>query len=372
MKLIAVQSTRTWKAPHWLKINPDSQIYYFYEYRATCQPKRLCRSTDVSVSAGREQAVRAGERIRAQWIGNEFQEKKQSPTIGQLCQSVLEQGRHKFERKKIKQGTWENYGTYLPYIEAVFGRFLPEEMTLQVWNSFCRSFQEKHPGKTLVNHWSFLGMVMNYAFQNGYTQRAWKVENPDPKRKSGRVLAEDELQAVFREASPDLRDQLLFATTMGMRLREHLWLAWEQVDLKTQTVTVLAKNNKNNKTRTIQMSPQVFEMLMRRHVQNRARSPYVFPARHRTDKPTEDNKTAWTAAKRRAGVQGRCRYHDLRHTFVSRCASQVRAGQVSVVLICAYIDMSIRVFEKVYLHLNYQDTAGVAGLIAVKLPETRK
>jgi integrase len=355
MKLLPVP-----KAPSYLKRHPKSGMFYVDEFRADCYPKRICRSTGEAQS--KERAIRLADEIRRAWQSGQDAKIDAQVTMRELCERVLKKQEAKFERGKIRKGTLRNAKDYLPVLADEFGHLTPDRMTGAVWDAFCARHQAENPGKRLINHWSFLGMVMGEAFKNGLIPRKWEVENPDPKRKAGRALTDDEIQAIYEAASQDLKDQMLFAVTMGMRKREHLHLAWEQVDFLNNTVTVLESGNKNKKQRTIRMSPQVREMLNRRMDLSER---YVFPGVD--GKPADDNKTAWAAAKRRAKIKGKCRYHDLRHTFVSQCAKKVRDKEVSITLICAFIDMSIRVFESVYLHLNHEDTAPVSELIAVKV-----
>lgn len=120
------------------------------------------------------------------------------------------------------------------------------------------------------------------------------------------------------------------------------------------------------------MSPQVRAMLERRWEERKThlnKSPYVFPSPRDPGRPIEDNKSAWVGAKGKAKIVGRCRYHDLRHTFASDAAKLIQVGRSSSALVCSYIGMSLRVFERVYLHLNHDDTAMVSRLIAVNLRE---
>lgn len=101
---------------------------------------------------------------------------------------------------------------------------------------------------------------------------------------------------------------------------------------------------------------------------------YVFPSRGNADMPTHQNKSAWTRAKRSAGILNRCRFHDLRHTFLTDCANLLRVGTpgISVVHVCAYAGLSIRTFERVYLQLDHNDTAAVSNLVTVKLRYSEK
>jgi integrase len=188
--------------------------------------------------------------------------------------------------------------------------------------------------------------------------------------KEARVLTPKEKAALILCAGRTLRDQLLFAMTMGMRLREHIRLSWSQIDFENRTLTLKPEHTKTKKGRTIYLSPQVEEMLLRRKrlvARRFSNSPYVFPSRGNHGRPVNQNKSAWFKAKREAGIVGRCRYHDLRHTFLTECARMVRDGRTSIALVCVYAGLSIRTFERTYLHLSHEDTAEISRIVAVKL-----
>lgn len=364
-------------SPEWFKQDPASGYYWYDIYRSAFNPKRLCRSTGERDSKIR--ALEIAERAIAKWMGKTVTGKTRTASYKEVGAEFLEGYRARCTAKKIRPRTLKNAELYIPKCVKEFGHlvFNPDDEDdwtkfLGAWKRFVAVRQKDHPEKTLVNFWKHHSLVMTHAFETGLLKRPWNVENPDPKRETGRIVTDEEKEKLLAVAFPNLRDQLLFAMTMGMRLREHLLLSWDRVDLEQQTITLRPEDTKTKKGRVIQMSPQVYEMLKTRkegyYSHGRGVSDiWVFPARGNPDKPAHQNKSAWQTAKRKAGITGRCRYHDLRHTFLTECAKLVREGRVSVVLICSYAGLSIKTFERVYLHLTHQDTAGVSKLIAVKL-----
>lgn len=378
MKLTPVASTKTWKAPSWFKQEPVSGYYWYDIYRADLSPQRLSRSTGEKESKTRALAI--AERAIKVWMGTELTGEARTVLFREVCKEFMDQYQAHFEAKKIRIGTFRNAKLYVEkYLWGEFGEIPfnpndedPSARFVSQWKRFVALYQRENPGKKLYNHWKHLSLVMTHAHDIGLLKRPWKVENPDPKTKSGVVLTEDQKTALLEHALPILKDQLLFAMTMGMRLREHLKLSWERVDLKAQTVALRPEDTKTKKGRTVRMSPQVFDMLTRRYADRIEDAAFVFPSRGDATKPVNSNKNAWKSAKADAKITGRVRYHDLRHTFLTECAKLVRQGEVSVVLVCAYAGLSIQVFERVYLHLNQEDTAPVSSLIAVKLRETPK
>jgi integrase len=372
MKLVPVESTKTFKAPSWFKLSPDSGFYWYDLYRADLSPKRLCRST--GERENKQIALKIAEKAIARWMGKEATGDVVRVTFADIAKETLANYRAKLQKTKIRPGTMAQAEIYVGYLIEEFGLLYLDQLTEGVWLRFVAQFQRDKPSQVLENHWKYMGIVMNYAHKCGLAPKPWSAENPDPKRKAGRVLSEDEKTALLAVARPNLRDQLVMAMTMGMRLREHLKLSWDRVDFEAKTITLRPEDTKTKKGRVMKMSPQVYTMLVARKAgyyrHRKNSSPWVFPAPGNPSKPMHQNKSAWRTAKDSAGIEGRCRYHDLRHTFLTECAKLVRQGEVSVVLICAYAGLSIKTFERVYLHLNHEDTAAVASMIAVKLRES--
>ena len=150
-----------------------------------------------------------------------------------------------------------------------FGYLPIDQITVREWTRFINACRHKNPKMNFENHWKHMNYVMSYAQKCKLLKDIWLVENPSPSNQIGRVITAAEKEALFRVATPILKDQMLFAATMGMRLREHLQLSWDtsyccHVDLSARTVTVCAQHSKTHKGRTIPLSSEVFEMLERR------------------------------------------------------------------------------------------------------------
>ncbi len=350
-------------APEWLKRDADSGTFWVRIYRKGMQPERLSRSTGEKVS--KERARELGERMIAKWMGSEQDGSPIQMKFAGVAADLLENLRERARGNTLRPRTLDNAELYIGrYLIEEFGKFEIRELKPFHWEAFVRRYRQSNPGKTMYSHWKHMAMVMNYAIENSYRADSWGVKNPDPKKKEGRKLSEAEKTALIQAAKGDLRDQLIVAMSMGLRLRELLHLTWDRVDLVARTVTLRDCDVKTHKGRIMRMSPQAFEMFTRRAGN---RSPYVFPSPKDAMKPTNQNKTAWRTAKRKAGIKGKLRYHELRHTFLSDCAKTVKEGDVPLAKVCKYAGVSIKVFESVYLHLDAKDTEAVSEIVGLKL-----
>lgn len=367
MKLITVRETEDpQKSPDWLKQDPASGFYWVVLYRAG--RGRLYKTTKERESKAK--AIDKGKKIIEAWLGTKLDGGERIVTFSEAVDELYEQKLVLVAREKNRMSTLEQINIYFKKLKEEFGNIKMRDFHVRRWDQYVALFQKENPGKTLYNHWKYMSQILRYCHRMGYIETLPKLENPDPEKRVERVFTEEEKIRLLDVAPPTLRDQLLMAMTMGMRLREHLKLSWDRVDLKNKTIQLRAIDTKTKRPRTIGMSPQVYAMLLRRHAKFASKSPFVFPSRYDKTKPCLSNKKAWASAKVNAGITGKAKYHLLRHTFLTECAKLVRQNEVSIVLVCSYAGLSIRTFEKTYLHLNHEDTRPVANLIAVKLGES--
>lgn len=156
----------------------------------------------------------------------------------------------------------------------------------------------------------------------------------------GRALSHDEehrlLIAARKSVSRSLYPALLLSVHTGMRHQELRFLRWAQVDLMEGAVTVGKSKTEGGEGRIIPLSGTALGCLKDWRAQFPDAKPghFVFPRERykqvaRQDgsgvtvqvyacdpsKPIAGWKTAWTTARNNAGVV--CRWHDLRHTFIS-------------------------------------------------------
>lgn len=208
--------------------------------------------------------------------------------------------------------------------------------------------------------------------------RLWANLQPDvkmlPERSDiGRAVSRAEearlLAACRTSRSRSLYPGVLLSIHSGLRNQELRLLRWRQIDLLERTVTVGKSKTAGGAGRTVPLSDTAWRCIQEWRNQWPDAKPehYLFPSEKygfdgesgylhgtimpynvRPDVPIGSWKIAWTNAKQVAGVS--CRWHDLRHTFVSRIAE----GQVSDATIMALAGhLSVRMKEK-YSHTRQE------------------
>jgi integrase len=131
-----------------------------------------------------------------------------------------------------------------------------------------------------------------------------RPSNPRERRATAGEL-ERLLAACEATSSPWLPAVIQLAVETGMRRSEMLTMRWADVDLEARTV--LLRDTKNGRPRSVPLSPRALEII--RDTPRVADPVFVVSA--------NAVRLAWERLKRRAGVSG-LRFHDLRHEAVSR------------------------------------------------------
>ena len=183
--------------------------------------------------------------------------------------------------------------------------------------------------------------------------RLWANLQPDvrmlkAKGDIGRALSQDEVHRILtackKSRSRSLYPAVLLSLHTGLRNSELRLLRWRQIDLIEGALIVGKSKTEGGEGRGIPLSETVAAALRdwRSQFPDALPSHYAFPSERyglkgedgykdgkavpydiKPTVPIGSWKVAWTAARKAAGVE--CRWHDMRHTFISMMAE----GQAS-------------------------------------------
>ncbi len=169
-----------------------------------------------------------------------------------------------------------------------------------------------------------LNLAMSDQFNLVSRNVSASVPKPDPKNERDRIVTPEEWAAIREHAAPHLARFLTVAYDLGPRRGELLKLEWSDVDMKRKEFTL--RETKNGETRTVPMTPEVYEAFRQCLKERRLDTSRVFLYKGR---PVQRRlTTAFKAACRRAGIvygrkNGGITAHDFRH---SAATSLRRAG----------------------------------------------
>jgi integrase len=194
--------------------------------------------------------------------------------------------------------------------------------------------------------------------------RLWANIQPDVKmlrarEDVGRALSADEehrlLIACKKSLSRSLPVAVQVALHTGLRLSELRLLRWRQIDLLEKSLRVGKSKTAAGEGRIVPLSDTAANALQewRGNFPGAIPAHYVFPAeRYRLsgaegaargkvipymtnpEKPIGSWKTAWTTARRESKVS--CRWHDMRHCFVSHMAES-QASDATIMALAGHL-----------------------------------
>jgi integrase len=326
--------------------------------------QRIQESTS---SRSKNLAIRA-ERVRRRQLEegvNRVHADKRSLIFGVYARQYLEANTPHWSKSNVRIETYN-----LKHLTEHFGKLLLTDITSVHIGKY--QAQRKAAGassRTINMEVGTLRAILR-------KQRLWANLQPDVKMLRarsdiGRALSRDEetrlLEACKASRSRSLYPAVLLSIHSGLRNQELRLLRWRQIDMLERTLTVGKSKTAGGEGRTVPLSDTAWRCIQEWRSQWPEAKPehYLFPSEKyglagesgyqhaaivpynvRPDVPIGSWKVAWTNAKQSAGVQ--CRWHDLRHTFVSRVA----AGQVSEATIMALAGhLSVKMKEK-YSHVR--------------------
>jgi len=407
------EDTRIWipdKQFPYLVLHKPSGIWYVRKKKKGKKP--LFKSTGQDAK-GRARTL--ADQMIAKWLKGDT---VQFGSDEKLFRDYAPDALAAFEKStKLRDRTKENAKYYINALIEEIGYARLKDINEGFVENWIEEFRGKRrvsqvdsDGKTIraretfADYVKYISKVLKHAAKNGVISRLPEFENPDPKKPTGRIYSKAEIQALLNTIENPkwavafskkkrvvlrLMAELQFRLSFNciMRLREMLLLSWDRVDIKEGVIKLRPEDvktgSKTGKGREIYVDPELVLPLLRKlHALRNEESPWVFPSRFDPSKPMWDNKHGWAEWKKRAGITGKARWHDLRHTALTWALvgdeefqaqieklpkeeqDKLRAEKLkNPVLVAAYAGTSIRTIESVYLKVKAAHTRDVSTCI---------
>jgi integrase len=310
------------------KINGKWSIDYFYKGR------RVRKATEAATraEAAKLRAVRLSDIEREH--DYHLPVSHSAVLLSTLCDDYME------NYAKVNKRSWRRDQTSIKHILRFFGNVAVERISREQ----CEAFKKERAAALQQKSWREAGQNGGAPTAKNATANrdmavlkkmfAWSVEMGKLKENVARPVmrlkeqnrpfyvvnaAEEErllsAAAQARKAA-HLKPILALALGTGMRLGEVLNLEWSHVDFITRTITVA--KSKSGKSRSIPMEWGGVVDILKSVQSLSGEGRYVFADKN--GNPMGSIKTAFMMARAKAGISTKCRFHDLRHTFGSRCA----------------------------------------------------
>jgi site-specific recombinase XerD len=168
--------------------------------------------------------------------------------------------------------------------------------------------------------------MLSKAFNLAVKEWEWLKDNPVsrvPKEKENnerdRWLSKDEEKRLLDNCPEWLREIIVFALNTGLRQEELLSIEWPRVNPFRKTI--LIRNTKNGKPKTLPLNMIALGVLVKRSKVKSIKNDYVFFNRNGKKVDPCNLRTSFYIALKKSGIVN-FRFHDLRHTFATRLAQR--------------------------------------------------
>lgn len=260
--------------------------------------------------------------------GFSISNKAQTKTVADLFQE--------FRANYMRSTRKKDYTQILKWWERRLGTYFLSEVRAALIQKHLDEFGQsevvegrKRAPATLVRYLAVLSKVMSVAVNN----LEWLDRSPisgvrRPETAIQRIPTvlkiSDEhllLQSASKSTQPLLDVVIRIALRTGMRLSEILNLKWEDIEWHDDHAMLNLRKTKNNTQRYAPLVWDAFDATKLLYLSYEPRpsgAALVFPSLNNPDRPLTI-RLAWEKCVADAGL--RLRFHDLRHSAASRCAS---------------------------------------------------
>lgn len=271
--------------------------------------------------------------------------------LWQECLSARKSGRSATTHKRW-QTVWVND------LAPFWGDRHLSDFTQNAVGEYQEWFKKNRSNNSFFSASKYLKMLINFCHQKNYIKEKFKVENLDAimpaikkRKKPFRLYTENEKLALL-ECAVNLRTRValtLFFDT-GARKMEVLKLEIDNVNFNKGFVEFYS--DKNKAWRKVPLTKRAAAAL-RELVDQNDGGLFLFAMkrdseRHMASQVFDED---WKETKRRAGIKGRARIHDARHTFASKTATD----RWPVKQACEILDMSPKVYLGTYVHTSWEN-----------------
>jgi integrase len=242
-------------------------------------------------------------------------------------------------------------------LEPFWGSLQARDINPQLVVDFMAWHRRMRPGVQFVNVFKYLGNLFTLMNKRGVlpTEKIPELILPNDEikhhaKKKGRVLLNDEYEKILKHCLPEVKLQIGLGYLRGMRKNEIATLERDQIK-KVGSIYMIeldTDDTKTGKARKIPV-PKALSSLLTQQLKSH-NSKWVFPMIRNQERHIYDQTIDkwWVIAKRLAGIKGRLRFHDLKHS----AATNMARNKVNPMVACEILGMSIVQYQRTYLNLQ--------------------
>lgn len=334
----------------YLYIDSDSGIFTVVKRVGGVVRKKSLETTDFNTA-----------RSKVNDVVYELTHNQRAPKGAQkIIRDYFEEMKSEKTAEGLKPNTLRRIDAVWKYsIEPYFGLMTADDIKPDMAKDFVHWHKRKRPGIQLVNVFKYLGNLFRYMNRIGAleTKNLPRLVLPKDEvlhheKKKGRIATPKEITEILKVADHETKLIVSLGYFLGMRKMEIGALEIERLELKKGRY-IIHLDNDDTKTGLARSIPVPLHLNDLISEQLKLKSPYLFPmatdrSRHQSGQVMDKG---WVDAKKKAGIQGKFRFHDLRHS----CATTLAVKKVNPILATTMLGMSIVTYQKKYLKLTAED-----------------
>jgi len=296
-------------------------------------------------AAAEKQARKRNDQLAYDRLQRKRLKEPAGPTVVDLAQAYFDALRLTAAPSTIASLDYKLSAHLLPALGAIPAPAL----THQDVNEYVRR-RLRDVSKTTVNDdITYLKRILTWGVEQGLikTNPVERYRKPARDNEIIQPATQAEVQAILDHAAAHLRRALLLSLFLGIRPGEVelSGLTWNDVDFRQQTIMIRSAKKGGLRFRKVPVHTRLMVLLKRWHKLD-GDDGYIIRYH---GKPVKRLKTAFGAAKKRAGITRRLRLYDFRHGAITAMLA-AGADLKAVSEIAGHTDPSTTV--RVYQHTN--------------------
>jgi integrase len=354
----------------------------FYICEFVIHGKRVQESTgSTSRTVAREYEKRRRAELERVAAGLPTEQKaKRIRTVEEVCDSYLvDYGlNHRNQSIQFAKGR-------LKQVKRLLARFFLSDLTQDRIRTYIRERQaDGVSGRTINMELGELSRAMGQTWRELWP----RIKKLEERKNVGRALSQEEqrilLDALESSESHILKTLVPILLLTGMRSGEAICLAWGQVNVISNVISVGRAKTSSGTGRVIPINDELAHVLAvhRRWFIDRFGNPqpehYLFPFGHPVpldpSRHITSLKWAWTNIRQKSGVS--CRMHDLRHTFATGLAENgvpestmlSLMGHMSRAMLERYSHIRMAAKVNAVSGISLRPTTQILASVPVKVP----
>ncbi len=251
---------------------------------------------------------------------------------------------------EVKPGTFMRTKSVIRlYLMDYWQAKLLTEITPGSWNEFIK-LEIKKRKRNYSNDKKAMDNILGFAVKEGWLDARPKLNDPSPRSNVGREVTESEIQALLSKADPRVYGAIAIGYGAGCRIGEVVSIPSKAVHISERYMTVVGKTG----PRKVAIGQFVIEAL-----KPLMGGQWLFPMPSDPTRHMSPNNLGKDWQDLKQEVQVTCRFHDLRHTYITRALG---AGH-SLMKVSKQVGSSPRTITRVYEHMNIKDLADLGEVI---------